>query len=68
MKTSIDFIYLFLQSIDYREGPQSPDEGSQSCDVNDGPDFFNRFQTPSQCQSTFAVHPAPVRKVKRQLF
>ncbi|CAI6355169.1 unnamed protein product [Macrosiphum euphorbiae] len=61
-------------SLDYIDGPQTPDDISnqQSVDVNDGPDFFmalspSQFITPPP-SSTFIEHPTPVRKVKRQLF
>jgi len=69
-KNNIDFIFLYFQQIDHIDGPTSPDENySQQFDVNDGPDFFNRFQTPSPLtHSTFAEHPTPLRKVKRRLF
>uniref|UniRef100_A0A2S2NMC1 Uncharacterized protein n=1 Tax=Schizaphis graminum TaxID=13262 RepID=A0A2S2NMC1_SCHGA len=56
-----------VMSSDNLESPQSPNEihSQQPFDINDGPDFFN---TPPSTQSTYAKYPAPVRKVKRQLF
>jgi len=65
IKNNINFIYFFQpldhiddpQTPDHIDNPQIPDEISnqQSVDVNDGPDFFNLFYSPS----TYTQHPAP---------
>ncbi|XP_022183163.1 uncharacterized protein LOC111042771 [Myzus persicae] len=61
-----------LEALDHIDGPRIPDEISnqqQSVDVNDGPDFYNGFHTPSPSnRATFVEHPTPLRKVKRRLF
>lgn len=71
IKTILMF-YLFFQALDHIDGPRIPDEISnqqQSVDVNDGPDFYNGFHTPSPSnRATFVEHPTPLRKVKRRLF
>jgi len=55
--------------------PMPSDSQQQPFDENDGPDFFNLVHTESQFttlepsdRATHAIHPTPLRKVKRRLF
>jgi len=61
----------YLPTINMQDERPTFDVNNQSQDifpamsiyVNDGPEYFN-----SPSQSSYAIHPMPVRKVKRQLF
>ena len=72
---TILILYYLLQPIDHIDGPMPLDSQQQSFDENDGPDFFNSNHTQSQFttpepsdRATYALHPTPLRKVKRRLF